>query len=217
MALKLYPYALTSLANVKNRLSITNTGWDDFLTRLINRWTDYIERQCGNRQFASRTGSSTLNTYTQEVYDGGDGAQGYLTLRQAPVVPGSVTLLQFRSGSPADPVWTDFPTTNYELHRDGTDGTIRVYGGMPHGVNNMRVTYIAGYIIDWTNEGDTTKHNLPAELTSLCEDLVIKNFKRRESIGKKSEGAQGTNTVYADIVEEEDQATMANFKRYHFT
>ena len=53
MALKLYPYALTSLANVKNRLSITNTGWDDFLTRLINRWTDYIERQCGNRSLPS--------------------------------------------------------------------------------------------------------------------------------------------------------------------
>ncbi len=224
MALTLKPYALTTVANVKSTLKITSTSWDDDITRFINGCTDWIEKECAD-QFASRTGNTVLNTYTREIYDGGHDGASFLTLLHGnvanstidPTDPhGSITEFQFRSGSPYQPFWTDFPLTNYELHRQGMTGTVRVYGGLPYGTNNLRITYQAGYAVDWTNEGSST-HTLPSDLTDLCERLVIKRLKRREDYGKASvSSGQGVTTNWRDAIEVEDQAILDHYKRVNF-
>lgn len=225
-AIPTLPYALTTPERIKQILVIpeSNTGWDTVLGTMVAECTEYIETTC-NREFASRTGDETLNTYNLEVYDGGRDYSEFLVLRQAPVsqLPdpldphGSVSLFQFRSGSPQNPVWTDMPLTNWELHRNGTTGLIRVYGGLYQGTNNLRVTYVAGYKINWANQYDRTKHTLPLDLTALCERMVIKMFKRRESYGKISEAAgEGVSTNWRDAVEVEDQQVLDNYSRTNF-
>lgn len=215
MALQIKPYALTTLQNVKDLLVHQTSEWDAVLTRLINGATDWIEAEC-DRQFASRTGNTVLNTYAQEVYDGGVSSSAHLQLRQFPVVPGSVSGFQYRTGTPDAPYWTDFPATNFELQSEGRTGEVRVYGGLPYGTGNVRVTYVAGYAVDWANQGGST-HRLPSDLTDLCERMVIRRFKQRESYGKSSEGVSGGASVsWRGTLEEDDTETIAAHSRRVF-
>jgi hypothetical protein len=214
MALQLKLYALTTLANLKDRLQLTTTGFDTSLTRLINQQTDWLEAQCGNRQFVSRTGNTVLNTYTHEVYDGGTGGR-FLYLRQAPVF--SLALFQWRAGVPTNPAWTDFVPVTYEL--DQTDangmcrtGMIRVYGGVPTGSSNIRATYTAGYAVDWANEGSAT-HTLPSDLTDICEQLCVREFTQRNSFGKAAESAEKASTTWMKDLDKRVEAKILEYTR----
>ena len=69
----LVPYALTSLANVKALLGITDTSQDSLLELLINAVTDAIEKTCGRRfkKPASAvtlllTGTGSKNLFTND-------------------------------------------------------------------------------------------------------------------------------------------------------
>lgn len=215
MALTIYPYALTTLANLKDRLGIQSaqTGFDNLLIRMINQHTDLIERACGNRQFAGRT-AGQLNTYTNEVYDGQTGGR-FMVLRQAPVF--SLTVFQWRAGVPTNPAWTDFVPTVYELDQLDNNGMcrtgmIRVYGGVPRGSSNLRATYTAGYKVDWANEGQVT-HTLPADLTQLCEKLCVRAFQRRASTGKQSESAKEASVSWNSKFDDDDMLVIMEYTR----
>jgi hypothetical protein len=277
-----YPYALTTLARVKDRLNIMIDDNDPLLTRLINGATDYIERACGKTglEFGSYAGHFALGTYTNEVYSVFGARQKFLVLRNAPLVyvsiqvsitvgstnatasnvptasfkngmpitgdgiavgttltdwsSSNVTLsqpatinsstanieisgllgFQWRAGTPSNPNWTSFITDQYELLEQGHSGIIRVYGTMPRVYSNMlRATYVAGYPIDWQNAGNGTSHQLPADLTNTCENLVVRIYKRRLLEGKASEAIQGATTSWRDQLDAFDKETIQNYKR----
>ncbi len=203
MAEIIYPFALTTLARVKARLTITTTGHDAVLTRLVNAVTDYIQKEC-NRSFLSAA-------YTDEVYSVYGVGQNHLLLKQSPV--SSVAKLQYRVGLKTDPQWTDFMADDWELLEDGQSGIIRVYGSLIRGTNVIRITYTAGYLIDFANAGDSTKHTLPADLTDLCERLVTRWFKRREAEGKETETFDNLTVKWKDDLNKEDKQTLAAYKR----
>ncbi len=203
MAEIIYPFSLTTLARVKARLSMTTTGWDAVLIRLINAATDYIQGECC-RQFLQAT-------YTNEVHSIYGIGQRYLLLKQSPVV--SISSLQYRVGLKTNPSWTDFIADDWELLEDGQSGMIRIYGPILRGTNVIRVTYLAGYLIDWANAGDTTKHTLPADLTDFCERLVTRWFKRREAEGKEQESFNGSTVKWKEELTVEDKQTIAGYKR----
>ena len=100
---------------------------------------------------------------------------------------------QWRSGTPSNPNWTSFITDQFELAEQGYSGIVRVYGVMPRIYNNMlRATYVAGYPYNWANAGDGKRRtSFPADLTNLCENLVVRIFKRRQLDGKASENIAG--------------------------
>lgn len=272
---KIYPYALTTLARVKDRLDISTDDNDPVLTRVINSVTDFIERECG------KTGHFAQKTYTNEVYTASGKKQIYLVLRNAPVTyltvtgnltqgsanvtvspytgivanmplyniqglfpqgtyvasvgtngaltmsqPASVTQtgaifevsglisFQWRAGTPSNPNWTSFITDQFELDQQGRSGIVRVYGAIPGLYNNMlRATYVAGYPIDWQNAGNGTTHQLPADLTNLCENLVVRIFKRRPLDGKVSENIAGATTAWRDKLDAFDQNVIENYRR----
>ena len=77
-----------------------------------------------------------------------------------------------------------------------------------------RVSYVAGYLIDFANAGDITKHTLPYDLTELCERLVTRWFKRREAEGKDSDGFNGGLTVWAKELNEEDKKFWAENQKF---
>ena len=204
---KLAPYALTTTQIIKDRLELKINDKDDLIVQLINRATDWIQNQC-NRKFL-RT------TYSNELYSVYGPNQVYLILNQAPVVPGSLSLY-YRAGLPSNPLWTPFIVDQYELLEDGQSGMVRVYGPLTLAryINNaVRASYAAGYLIDWDNQDDPTKHNLPGDLSYLCENLVVRFFKRRSLGDKKGESFNGANIQWKDSLADEDTATLRQYQR----
>src|SRR5580692_1717351 len=88
-----YPWALTNLQRVKDRLQITNNDSDAVLTRIINSTTDNIERMCGKASFDG--GSNAIHfvqsLYINEVYTVAGKRQEKIVLRGSPVLNATVT------------------------------------------------------------------------------------------------------------------------------
>lgn len=205
MAEQIYTNALTTVARVKDRMSITGASWDTVFARLINSATDFIEKQ-SNRKFGS-------NSYIETQQVGVDGAK-YIFLNQPHVT--ALTKIEYRQGLYSNPNWTEVPTTDYELVEDGESGIIRIHGWAWKGTDTVRITYTAGYTIDFANAGDLTKHDLPADITELCEKLVVRWFKKREAEGKSEEiiGAEGGGTIrWKDGLNKDDQMIIDMYKK----
>jgi len=206
MAEKIYDYSLTTLQRVKDRMNITVSDNDAVLQRFINAATDYIESNCG-RRFKSAS-------YV-EVQSVLGNAQEYLNLKQAPV--SALTNLEYRAGVPSAPAWTPFIADQYELVEDGESGLVRIYGTFApvaySGTNAIRATYTAGYLFDFANFGDPAHHNLPADLTDLCERMVVRFWKKREKPGVQSESIRDSSITWKDTVDEDDEDILARYTR----
>lgn len=123
--------------------------------------------------------------------------------------------MQYRAGLPSQPNWTDYTQDQFELLEDGVSGIIRAYGQIALSTmrnNSVRVTYIAGYLIDWENVGSAT-HTLPSDLTWCAENLVVRAFKRRDVAGKTSEGLSGATVSWNKELDPEDQETIQQYTR----
>jgi len=195
-------YGLTTKERVKTRLNITESNFDTLIDRLIASVTDTIESNC-NRRF-KRT------TYTNEVYSVYNYQQKMLPLNNIPVI--EVTSAQYRTGLKSSPNWTDFNTDDWEIVGDGASGLLRIWG-LFDGVNSMRFTYTAGYLIDFDNAGSATVHSLPFDLSDLAERLVCKLFTRREHEGKLSESFQGSSVTWKELFDDSDKDVMNTYKR----
>jgi hypothetical protein len=201
-------YSLTTTARVKTRLGLSGAGFDALIDMLVNGVTDWIESQCGGRRFKE-------GTYTNEVYDGqnvdGSGKR-ILILKSAPVA--SLTSFQYRTGTVSSPTWVDFDANSYELK--SSEGIIYYYGDeLPKGIKNIRVSYIAGYKIDFASELSAT-HTLPFDVSNLAEKLVVKEFKHRESIGKSQETSGDSSITWKDGLDQEDLAVLGRYQRFQF-
>jgi hypothetical protein len=96
----------------------------------------------------------------------------------------------------------------------GRAGIIRVYGSIPGLYNNMiRATYVAGFPVDWQNAGNGSTHQLPADLTNLCENVIVRIYKRRALDGKASEAIQGATTSWHDQLDAFDRNVINNYRR----
>lgn len=206
MAESLFPYALTTVARVKTRLTITVSTHDAILLYLINSVTDFIEGEC-NRRFK-------VAVFTNELYSMQSNGSNLLILKQSPV--SAISYLQFRAGLKSNPNWTDFAADDWELLDDGGSGIIEFHGAVVRGTNNIRATYTAGYKINFANYGDGNTHTLPADLTDLAERLVTKLFKRREAEGKVREDFNGGSITWKDLLNLEDAETINKYRRVNF-
>ena len=203
MAESIFSYALTTVARVKTRLSIDSAGFDTLLMYLINSVTDMIESEC-NTWFKETIHSNQI--YSVE--------NGFLLLKQSPV--SEVTSIQYRAGIKSNPVWTEFYPDDWELLGNGATGIIQLRGSASRGMNNVRVTYTAGYKINFANYRDHTTHTLPADITDLAERMVVKLFKRREAEGKQREDFNGGSVIWKEILSPEDEMTLARYRRTNF-
>lgn len=204
-------HALTNLDRVKSRLGISETGFDILLEIIINSITDWIEGQCGGRRFLEKT-------YTNEIHDGSkpaqieEGKKRFLILKHAPVT--ALTSFQYNGGTISSPSWTNFSTEEYQLL--DKEGMIYILGTLPRGFRNIRVSYTAGYKIDFSQETDVTKHTLPFDVSNLAERLAVKEFKKREEVGKSGETIGDATINWFDHLEEEDKAVLGRYRRIIF-
>ena len=202
-------YALTTIDRIKSKLGMTTTQSDTMLTRIVYACTDYIENACSQR--FQRT------TYTNELYDGSniDGSpKSMLFLKNGSVT--TISSFQYRTGSKTSATWVDFQADTYQEML--ALGVIRVR--LPSGLQNIRISYIAGYLIDFANENDPALHTLPFDITDLCERLAIKYYKRRESEGRSAEsfgsGGGQSSITWKDDLSDEDKTVIGNYARTEF-
>jgi hypothetical protein len=198
-------YALTTKERVKEKLGITNNSFDSLFDRLIAGVTDYIENYC-NRRFRKQTGIVEIVSVEEDN-------QSFFVLRNAPV---SNLVVYYNSGTPSAPNWTEYPADGYELVGNGESGLVKIYGGVGKGVNVIKFVYDGGYLVDWSNEYDITKHNLPHDLAELADRLVIRWYKKRESAGKASESYEGGSVNWKETIDEEDKSILDYYKRVIF-
>jgi hypothetical protein len=212
--------AATSTASGQT-LTVTDqpTAFDTVLTRLINSVSSYISTECGRVSFVQQT-------YTNEVYSIDNPNRSFLTLRNTPVF--SLTSLQFRAGTPSNPSWTDFTTDQYELidpipnpSNSGAlyypKGIVRVYGVLPSiSSNAIRATYVAGYPVNWANAGDQNTHMLPADITYVCENLVVRRFTRRQLAGKSSDRISDASVSWRNEIDAEDLDVLGQYRLLNF-
>lgn len=178
------PYALTTKAKVKSYLGIAtaDTSKDDLIIDLINQVTWFIETYCGGRRFMT-------TTYTNVILDSRGG--NYLFLNHFPVT--AFTLLEYRSGTVDTPVWVTYATNSYLAYL--AEGYLYFYGRLPVIHQGFRVTYTAGYLIDWTNE-TTATHTLPFDLTLVATELAAKQYNYRQAQGIESMSTEGQSITF---------------------
>jgi len=190
--------ATATSAGVVLYVTDQSVAFDTVLIRMINAVTNYINNECGVLSFVKQT-------YVNDTYSIDNPRQKFLTLRNRPVI--SISSFQWRAGTPTNPSWTDFIADQYELVDARTDpgsgtvwypsGIIRIYGALPTLTSNMiRVSYIAGYPVNWANAEDRNTHMLPGDLTYLCENLVVRRFKRRQLAGMGSQALEGATSSW---------------------
>ena len=189
----LLAYALTTLENVKESLSITDSDNDSLLERLINAATELIESETGRR--------FKKTDHEEEIHDG---IGKNLALENYPILDSEDDV------SNSDPVIK-------RIYSDGTDDTIDedsyrynkktgvIYRavGWPEGEDNISVDYTAGY--------DT----IPADLEQACIDLVSYAYNRRKNAGVKSEADGAYSITYATLDQVPTaKATISLYTRY---
>lgn len=144
----LLSYALTTVADVKESLSIASsvTTYDNLIIRKINQATRQIEKYC-DRRFL-------LTQYTESEYNGTQTDQ--LILRQRPIV--TFTKLERRDTSLNQADWDTVDTNLYFV--DNSAGMLNLMFKASGGWSRYRVTYTAGYA------------TIPEDLAEACVSLA---------------------------------------------
>lgn len=174
---------LTTKENVKALLGITDTSSDALIDDLVANVSAFIE-VATNRKFDA---SKEL----VEVYDGC--GVGNIVLRQYPVI--SVTKIEYNQGTQANPNWIVIDPVNYIVY--AYQGM--VYGAFPAFVQNIKITYKAGFT------------DIPAELTLLANQLASKEYEQRNAQGKSRESLGGATIDWVSKMTDSQQLILDNY------
>jgi hypothetical protein len=158
----------TSVQNVKEDLGITTMDYDNSLQRAIKSMSRYIE---------SVIGYTLDRKAVTERFDLGVNANaGTIYLGYRPV--NSVTSIDIVVGASSE----ELDASEYFVYPDHVKLNRYSIGNQ-----TLEIVYNAGYLIDWANQDDPTKHNLPDDIEDVCRQLVIQRYNRRDGKELKAE------------------------------
>ena len=181
---------------VKKRLQISTTGHDEYLDFLINVATRYIDNYTA-RHFAR-------NDYLGEMVPIWPD-QAVLYLQNPPVK--SVQKVEVKVGN----AWQQLDPAHYEIMQEGNAEPWGLYASLPAGVNTARVDYTGGYVIDWQ---DPSKHELPADITEVANEIVAALFRRRDAAGKMREANEASSVDWAqDVLDDMHKRILDRYRR----
>lgn len=174
---------LTSLAAVKQYLSISNTNSDAVLNQLIDAYSAAAESYCGRR-------------FSQQTYNerrSGNGKESILLINYPVVSINSVA-----SGAQSFSALPDFPASGmgyFQLDVSQGDGRMIILSGavFDRGRGNVLIVYDAGYPVDG---GGVVQ--VPADLAQAVVEMVALRFKGRDNIGYRSK-TLATETITFDM------------------
>lgn len=175
-------YALTTRQKVKDFLDLQDDSKNAIIDMLINGVTSFIENYTGGRRFASTSYVEVKDTYYSSQ----------LFFNQRPVI--TLTAVEYRSGVPSTPIWNTYNANGYLPYLAA--GFIRFFTRFRPTPQAFRLTYTAGYLIDFGNELDPTMHTLPFDLTQVATEIVAKTYNLRLSQGIYQESTEGQSITY---------------------
>lgn len=208
MAFALLPYALTTVAKVKTYAGIdsADTTHDDFISQLINAWSDFAQTYCGRR---------FLSQQYIEVKDA-KAHSNRLFLNQSPV--SAVALLEYRTGIPSAITWMTFDANSYLVYL--ASGYLQFFAKLAGYPQGYRVTYTAGYLINWANEGDNLTHTLPADLTGVITEIVATKVLTAKAAGVNMESTEGQSITYDSVgtkgISPQQDIVLSKYQRLQF-
>ena len=212
-------YALTTLAAVKEFLSITDSSQDALLESLIDSVTDTIEGMLGGRRIAKET-------HANELHDGGEDK---VFLKNWPIFESPTIVVERRSGTISNPNFVAFTVDEFVVYEDAgylqffgrtpgrhlhnNDNTLLATPQLSGGHRNIRVTYDAGFT------------EIPHDLELLANQLVSSAFNRRTSVGIKKESVEGASVeyfgeqqstqVHTSLLTLEQKGVINKYRRYN--
>ena len=188
------PGAITTTAKVKAFMNITDTNSDAVIDDLVSAVTMYIQGYCGGRVFATTNYVEIKDTYNSNK----------LFMNQRPVQ--SVTVVEYRGGVPSSPTWNTYSNNGYVVYLGA--GFIRFFTRFIPTPQAIRITYTAGYLINFAQENDPTQHTLPFELTQVATEMCAEILNKRYSQGMVKEATEGQSVQF----ETENYALINNHK-----
>lgn len=200
----LKPDALTTLERVKNRLEITHANSDALIQDAINEATGFIQTYC-NRRFVKQS-------YTDEIYDGTSPAgatRQNIQLSDAPIQ--SFSKAEYDAGTNKSPNWQAFDANWYDYRSD--IGVVILYVPGPSGIRNLRFSYEAGYLVDFGNDSDSSKHTLPFEISGVCEQLAVTIFQNKQNAHRESVTFSGSSITLSQHLNDYDHQILSNYAR----
>lgn len=195
-------YALTTRQKVKDLLGITDTSDDAVIDALIDGITDFIQSYTGGRNFLAQDYVELKDTYYSPD----------LFFNQIPV--NSVAKIEYRTGVPSAPVWVTYNANSYLVYT-GLRAKVHFFAKFNPVPMAFRFSYNAGYLIDWSNEHDKTKHTLPYDLTRVATELCSKAYNMRYAHGISREQTEGQMLIYEggkNILNDDHAAILNKYK-----
>lgn len=196
-------FALTTRQKVKDYVGINDTNSDAVIDEMINSVSEFIRGFCGGRDFLSQQYIETYDTRKNHRK---------LFLKQYPATV--VSTVEYRSGIPTAVVWVTYDPNSYLSYLK--EGYVYFYGFLPEIHQGIRITYTAGYLIDFTNEFDTTKHTLPFDLTLAATSIIGLEINTRKAKGISLEMTEGQKIQYLRVVDDEVKNILSRYKNNHF-
>ncbi|MCK5015457.1 MAG: hypothetical protein KAS32_00130 [Candidatus Peribacteraceae bacterium] len=188
---------MTTKQRIKRRLEIEGIAFDNLFEDLIRLVQGNIE---------TRLSRKIDQQLFVEVYNWSDVS---VILRNAPVI--SVTKLERNRFTQANPDWFEIDPDFFAF--DPIIGVLKT-NDIEDGFQNARVTYTAGWVVEYDSEGiPTVNHTLPFDLVDLAEKLVIRLFKKRKSEGRTTDSFDTTTIEWSALFETGDKEVLANYMR----
>jgi len=189
-------YALTSVANVKTYLGISVSTYDALLEDMVDACTEWIEKYIGGRRIFD-------DAATTEYHDGAELGltKCSIFLKRWPI--NSVTGIYYRTGDYDSPTWNVYDAGN-DYILNSTTREIYFPGGLPVGVQNIKVVYRGGFTV------------VPDDISFACKKLVAKEFERRKAQGITTESVGGMSISWYDGLDTSTKEILNGYKNFSF-
>lgn len=175
---------LITLAQYKTHEGINSTNYDQEVTDLIPRISNFVKAYC------RKTFIDYVDTPKVDIFDGGFNT---ILLPESPVL--EVVSVEFSEdyGQTYAPLakYIDWVVQGDQLR------SLAAIGYFPPQINGYKVTYKAGYV------------NLPEDMLLACFDLI--NYYRQNNSAVHSSKAPGTNKIQIEYIS--TSSLPANIKR----
>lgn len=182
---------LVQLETVKDALDIESgdTSFDELLTDISEGVTLFIEGLLG----------TNIPEQTYEEVTSGDGHR--LVTKNFPVTEMSrIELINTSDNS-----WEEMEMP-FRFSSRGVCSYVA-----PKGFENVRVTYTAGYKIQWSSPGN---HTLPKDITDLARRLVMRMYRKLGNEGEKSTSYENSTTTWDDLITKADEKLLDKHRRF---
>ena len=80
----------------------------------------------------------------------------------------------------------------------------------PVGFQNVRITYVAGYVIDWS---DANKHTLPADISELAKRFALRQYRKLGNEGEKTSNYTNSSLTWDDLIDATDKEIISKYQR----